>query len=160
VAGRLPPGRLSRSWCGGHAGHNPVQGVVMFTGLIEGIGTVESVDKGDDGATLRIATELGPEIAEGGSVSVNGVCLTATSVDAKGFEIEAMNQTLDVTALGSLGAGSRVNLELAMRASDRLGGHIVQGHADGVGTVLTIEEDGFARRLRIGIGPELSTSMV
>jgi riboflavin synthase len=66
-----------------------------------------------------------------------------------------MNQTLSVTALGAVRAGRRVNLELALRASDRLGGHIVQGHADGVGEVLAVEEDGFARRLRVGLGPEL-----
>ena len=64
-----------------------------------------------------------------------------------------MNQTLEVTALGGLEAGSRVNLELAMKASDRLGGHIVQGHVDGVGEVASIEEDGFARRLRVGARP-------
>jgi riboflavin synthase len=86
---------------------------------------------------------------------VNGVCLTATAVDANGFETEAMNQTLTVTALGALEAGTPVNLELAMKASDRLGGHIVQGHADGVGVVLSIGEDGFARRLRVGLVPEL-----
>ena len=66
-----------------------------------------------------------------------------------------MNQTLAVTALGGVEAGARVNLELAMRASDRLGGHIVQGHVDGVGEVLEVEEDGFARRLRVGLPPEL-----
>ena len=66
-----------------------------------------------------------------------------------------MNQTLTVTALGGLEAGDRVNLELAMKASDRLGGHIVQGHADGVGEVVSVEDDGFARRLRVGLGPEL-----
>ncbi len=127
----------------------------MFTGLIEDIGKVESVESGDDGARLRIATQLGPEIATGDSVSVNGVCLTATAVDPSGFETEAMNQTLDVTALGALEAGARVNLELAMRASDRLGGHIVQGHADGVGKVVSVEDDGFARRLRVTLGPDL-----
>ena len=127
----------------------------MFTGLIEDIGTVESLESGDEGARLRIATRLAAEIGDGDSVAVNGVCLTATAVDASGFETEAMNQTLSVTALGGLGEGDRVNLELAMKASDRLGGHIVQGHADGVGTVASIEEDGFARRLRVGLGPEL-----
>jgi riboflavin synthase len=128
---------------------------MMFTGLVQDIGTVESVEKGGDGATLRIATELTPEIAEGDSVAVNGVCLTATALDSEGFETEAMNQTLAVTALGALEAGARVNLELAMKASDRLGGHIVQGHADGVGETLSIGEDGFARRLRVGLGPQL-----
>lgn len=128
----------------------------MFTGLVEDIGTVESIDTGDDGARVRIATKLAGEIGNGDSVAVNGVCLTATAVDASGFMTEAMNQTLAVTALGGLGAGDRVNLELAMRASERLGGHIVQGHADGVGTVVSIEDDGFARRLRVALGPDLS----
>jgi riboflavin synthase len=127
----------------------------MFTGLIEDIGRIESLQSGDEGARVRIATNLAAEIADGDSVAVNGVCLTATAVDAGGFETEAMNQTLTVTALGDLSAGDRVNLELAMKASDRLGGHIVQGHADGVGTVLAVEDDGFARRLRVGLGPEL-----
>jgi riboflavin synthase len=123
----------------------------VFTGLIQDLGTVESVDSGPDGARLRIATALGPEIGLGDSVAVNGVCLTATVADATGFATEAMNQTLDVTALGAIKQGARVNLELATQASERLGGHIVQGHADGVGTVLSVEQDGFARRLRIGL---------
>lgn len=127
----------------------------MFTGLIEDIGTVETIESGPDGARLRIATGLGSEIAGGDSVAVNGVCLTATGVDGGGFETEAMNQTLEVTVLGALTEGDRVNLELAMKASDRLGGHIVQGHADGIGEVIAIEGDGFARRLRVGLGPEL-----
>lgn len=127
----------------------------MFTGLIQDVGTVESVETGGDGARLRIATSLASQIALGDSVAVNGVCLTATSVDATGFATEAMNQTLEVTALGAIEAGTHVNLELAMQASDRLGGHIVQGHADGVGTVISVVEDGFARRLRIALAPEL-----
>jgi riboflavin synthase len=127
----------------------------MFTGLIQDIGTVETVEGDAEGSCLRIATTLGPEIGLGDSVAVNGVCLTATAADAAGFDTEAMNQTLAVTALGDVIADSRVNLELAMQASDRLGGHIVQGHADGVGTVVSIVEDGFARRLRVGLGPEL-----
>ncbi len=127
----------------------------MFTGLIEDIGKVESLQSGDEGARLRIATRLAVEIGEGDSVAVNGVCLTATAVNAESFETEAMNQTLNVTALGGLSAGDRVNLELAMKAGDRLGGHIVQGHADGIGAVASIEEDGFARRLRVALGSEL-----
>jgi riboflavin synthase len=127
----------------------------MFTGLIEDVGRVEAVDAGTDGARIRIATELAHEVAEGDSVAVNGVCLTATSVDAGGFETEAMNQTLAVTALGTTEPGDRVNLELAMKASDRLGGHIVQGHVDGVGEALSLEEDGFAKRLRVRLAPEL-----
>jgi len=127
----------------------------MFTGLIEDVGTVESVDGGADGARLRIATKLAGEIEPGDSVAVDGVCLTATAVDGGGFETEAMNRTLAVTALGRVEAGSRVNLELAMRPSDRLGGHIVQGHVDGVGEVAALEEDGFARRLRVVLDPGL-----
>ncbi|HEX8753418.1 MAG TPA: riboflavin synthase [Solirubrobacterales bacterium] len=132
----------------------------MFTGLVQDLGSVESVDRTADGATLRIATALGPEIAPGDSVAVNGCCLTATTVDEAGFETEAMNQTLAVTALGALEAGSRVNLELAMKPSDRLGGHIVQGHVDGVGTVLEVAEDGFARRVRVELPPELMRYVV
>ena len=127
----------------------------MFTGLIQEVGRIESVEAGPDGARMRIATRLGAEIGTGDSVAVDGVCLTATGVDGSGFETEAMNQTLEVTALGGLGSGDQVNLELAMKASDRLGGHIVQGHADGVGEVVSVAEDGFARRLRIALSPEL-----
>jgi riboflavin synthase len=127
----------------------------MFTGLIEDIGRIEAVDSGADGATLRIATPLAGEIEPGDSVAVAGACLTATAVDADGFSAAAMNQTLEITALGALRAGSRVNLELAMRASDRLGGHILQGHVDGVGEVIAVEGDGFARRLRVGLAPGL-----
>ncbi|MBK5220698.1 MAG: riboflavin synthase [Thermoleophilia bacterium] len=127
----------------------------MFTGLIQDVGTIERLDADGAGARLRIATALGAEIRLGDSVAVNGVCLTATAADDTGFETEAMNQTLEVTALGAVEAGGKVNLELAMRASDRLGGHIVQGHVDGVGTVLETREDGFARRLRVSLPPEL-----
>jgi riboflavin synthase len=127
----------------------------MFTGLVQDVGSVESVETGSDGTRVRIATGLAPEIATGDSVAVDGVCLTATGVDANGFETEAMNQTLKVTALGGVAAGAKVNLELAMKASDRLGGHIVQGHADGTGEVISVDDDGFARRLRVALGPEL-----
>jgi len=127
----------------------------VFTGLIQDVGTAESLDSGADGARLRIATSLGSEIAPGDSVSVNGVCLTATAADAGAFETEAMNQTLEVTALGAIEVGGAVNLELAMRASDRLGGHIVQGHVDGVGEVAAMVEDGFAKRLRVKLGEDL-----
>jgi riboflavin synthase len=127
----------------------------VFTGLVQDIGTVETVDSASDGARLRIATTLGAEIGLGDSIAVNGVCLTATEADERGFATEAMNQTLDVTVIGALATGSRVNLELATRADERLGGHIVQGHADGSGQVLEIREDGFARRIRVGLPPEL-----
>ncbi len=127
----------------------------MFTGLIQDVGRVESVERDGEGARLRIETALAGEVALGDSVAVDGVCLTATAVDGTGFETEAMNQTLEVTALGTVEREGRVNLELAMQPSDRLGGHIVQGHVDGVGAVLAVEDDGFARRVRLGLGPEL-----
>ena len=127
----------------------------MFTGLIEDLGRVEAIDRSDDGARLRISTTLASEISDGDSIAVNGCCLTATAVDPNSFEFEAMNQTLTVTALGTVEEGTRVNLELAMKAGDRLGGHIVQGHVDGVGTVISAEDDGFARRIRVELPPEL-----
>lgn len=127
----------------------------MFTGLIQDVGRVESVEVGEGGARLRIMAELAGEIEPGDSVAVNGICLTAAGADRDDFEVEAMNQTLGVTSLGALKAGSRVNLELAMKASDRLGGHIVQGHVDGVGEVASVAEDGFAKRVRITLPTEL-----
>ncbi|HEX6665673.1 MAG TPA: riboflavin synthase [Solirubrobacterales bacterium] len=127
----------------------------MFTGLIEDVGRVAALEAGADGARLRIETTLAAEIGLGDSVAVNGACLTATAVDEGGFETEAMNQTLEVTALSDVAAGGAVNLELAMKAGDRLGGHIVQGHVDGVGEVLAASDDGFARRVRVGLPPEL-----
>lgn len=132
----------------------------MFTGLIADVGTVRSRESGADGARLRVETRLAGEISAGDSVAVDGCCLTATDVDENGFETEAMNQTLQVTALGSLGEESPVNLELAMKAGDRFGGHIVQGHVDGVGSVVAAEDDGFARRLRVELPAELMRYVV
>ncbi len=127
----------------------------MFTGLVQDIGSVESMGSGAGGATLKIVTGLGGEVALGDSVAVDGACLTVTAADASGFETEVMNQTLGVTALGTLEAGNRVNLELAMKAGDRFGGHIVQGHVDGVGEVVSVEDDGFAKRLRVELPEDL-----
>jgi len=127
----------------------------VFTGLIEDLGAVESVERTDDGARLRISSRLAGELALGDSIAVNGCCLTATAVYGDSFETEAMNQTLTVTALSDVDEGSRVNLELAMKAGDRLGGHIVQGHVDGVGTVAVVEDDGFARRVRVELPAQL-----
>jgi len=127
----------------------------VFTGLIEDLGTVESLERTEDGARLRVSSRLAAELSLGDSIAVNGCCLTATAVDRDGFETEAMNQTLEITALDSVGDGSKVNLELAMKVGDRLGGHIVQGHVDGVGTVSSVEDDGFARRLRVDLPTQL-----
>ncbi len=127
----------------------------MFTGLVRDVGTVASADVWADGAELRISTVLSEYLAPGGSVAVNGVCLTAKSPGFDHFTTDVMNQTLKVTALDQLESGSRVNIEPAMRASDRLDGHIVQGHVDGVGEVILTAEDGLARRVRVGLAPEL-----
>jgi riboflavin synthase len=132
----------------------------MFTGLIEDVGTVSEVDSGEDGARLRIATRLAPQLAAGDSVAVNGACLTAVEADGDGFAAEAMNETLRRTSLGPLQQGDRVNLELAVRAGDRLGGHIVQGHVDGTAEVVQAAEDGFARRLRVRLDPDLAGLVV
>jgi riboflavin synthase len=127
----------------------------VFTGLIEDVGTVAELDASEDGARLRIATRLAGELEPGDSIAVNGVCLTATGADRAGFEAEAMNQTLRLTSLGPLQPGDRVNLELAIRAGDRLGGHFVQGHVDGTAEVTEAEDDGFARRLRVRLNSGL-----
>lgn len=121
----------------------------MFTGLIKELGRVEAVEASDDGARLRIGAALASELEPGDSVAVNGACLTATSVGGGAFEADVMHQTLSLTTLGRLEPSSPVNLELALRATDRLGGHVVQGHVDGTAAVADLSSDGFARRLRI-----------
>jgi riboflavin synthase len=123
----------------------------MFTGLVADLGQVLDVERSGDGVRLIVASSLIGEIAEGDSVSVNGVCLTATAIaGSEGtFATDVMNETLRLSSLAEVGAGTPVNLELAMRASDRLGGHMVQGHVDGVGRVVGVEADGFARRVTI-----------
>jgi riboflavin synthase len=127
----------------------------VFTGLIEDLGIVQEIERGPDGALLRISSLLAAELSLGDSIAVNGCCLTATAVGGDSFETEAMNQTLEVTALSGIEQGSRVNLELAMKAGERFGGHIVQGHVDGVGTVVSVEDDGFARRIRVELPSDL-----
>jgi riboflavin synthase len=127
----------------------------MFTGLVADIGKVESVEKTGDGARLRISTKLAAELGDGDSISVGGACLTAAALAGGAFEADAMNQTLELTTLGELEPGDTVNLELALRASDRLGGHIVQGHVDGVGEVSSVTEDGIAKRIEVTAPAEL-----
>ena len=119
----------------------------MFTGIVQELGRVDAVDASEDGARLRIETALAADLAPGDSVSVNGACLTATSTDADGFAADVMHQTLSLTTLGELEPGSTVNLELPLRPTDRLGGHVVQGHIDGTATVTELVPDGFAKRL-------------
>jgi riboflavin synthase len=127
----------------------------MFSGLIADLGRVDSVSTEDEGARIRIETSLAGDIAPGDSVAVNGTCLTATSVEDGHFTADAMNQTLGMTSLGSLRKGDPVNLELALRAGDRLGGHIVQGHVDGVGEVVSDVAEGFSTRLRVRLPNDL-----
>jgi riboflavin synthase len=127
----------------------------MFTGLVAGMGNVESVEEDAEGVRMRVATPLGAELAPGDSVAVNGVCLTAVDPSADGFGADVMAETLRRSSLGPLRAGSAVNLELPLRASDRLGGHIVQGHVDGTGTVESLTDEGFARVVRIAAGPDV-----
>jgi riboflavin synthase len=114
----------------------------MFTGLVEACGTVRSLERRGDQARLSIAIPFAPELTAGDSVAINGCCLTAVAVDAAGAEFDVLMQTLDVTSLGDLREGSPVNLERALRAGDRLGGHFVQGHIDATGLVEKIEPHG------------------
>jgi riboflavin synthase len=129
--------------------------VTVFTGLVQDLGKVTVVDTTDDGVTLGVRTRLAGEIAEGDSVSVDGVCLTATEIADGHFRAEVMHETLRRSSLAQTAQGSDVNLELALRASDRLGGHIVQGHVDGLGSVREAREDGFARVVTIAAPAEL-----
>ncbi len=132
----------------------------MFTGLIADLGSVSSVERDADGATLEISTRLAGELAEGDSIAVNGVCLTAIGPQDGRFRAQAMEETLRRSSLDSLEVGSPVNLELALRADGRLGGHIVQGHVDGTGTIERMREEGFARVLEIEAQSELARYLV
>jgi riboflavin synthase len=125
----------------------------MFTGLVEGVGRLAARDPRGGDARLRIdagTLEWGDaaRIELGESIAVNGTCLTVVSFDATGFEADASNETLALTTLGTLAEGRPVNLERALRADARLGGHLVSGHVDGVGRVLSITDDGRAQRWR------------
>jgi riboflavin synthase len=122
----------------------------MFTGIVQEIGSVTSVEHGPDGSLLHVRMAgVGEGLRVGDSVSVDGCCLTATAIDDGVAAFEAMQETLDRTTLGDLAAGSRVNLEGALRAGDPLGGHNVQGHVDGVGGVVAERMEGFSRVLEI-----------
>jgi riboflavin synthase len=132
----------------------------MFTGIIRELGRVDSIDAGEDGARLRISAELSSELEDGDSVAVNGACLTATSTGNGAFEADVMKQTLSLTTLGELSPESTVNLELPLRPTDRIGGHVVQGHVDGTATVAEVAEEGFAKRLRLELPDELHPYVV
>ena len=121
----------------------------MFTGLIEDLGRVEAVERTGDGVRLTVATPLAAELRDGDSVAVNGVCLTAVGVRGDRFRADVMHESLRRSSLAEVAEGGRVNLELALRADARLGGHIVQGHVDGVGVVAGTRDEGFARVVTI-----------
>jgi riboflavin synthase len=123
----------------------------MFTGLIEGVGRLAARDMRGGDARLRIDIGSLPWAADadvrlGESIAVNGTCLTVVAFDARGFEADASNETLALTTLGDLPVGRALNLERAMRPTDRLGGHLVSGHVDGMGRVVHAWDDGRAQR--------------
>ena len=128
----------------------------MFTGLVQSLGKVSEVHDTADGVRLAIESPLAAELKEGDSIAVNGVCLTAVGLCAgERFGADVMHETLRRSSLGSIDSGSAVNLELPLRAADRLGGHIVQGHVDGLGVVAGTRDDGFARIVTVEADPAL-----
>ena len=147
----------------------------MFTGIVQDLGTVVAVDEQDGGVRLRVSTSLAGELRPGDSIAVNGCCLTAVGEpqaldgDAPGaggeaalaFDADVMNESLRRTSLGAAAAvGARVNLELAMAAGERFGGHIVQGHVDGVSTLLQVRDEGSWRVLRFSLPDDLAPLVV
>jgi riboflavin synthase len=127
----------------------------LFTGLVADLGTVAEVHSTNDGVRLAIESGLARDLSEGDSVSVNGVCLTAVGLCGDRFGADVMNETLRRSSLAEVRPGSRVNLELALAADARLGGHFVQGHVDGVGAISAVREDGFARVVTVEADPAL-----
>lgn len=117
----------------------------MFTGIIEEVGTVKAVQRSGNNSFIRIqADKILSDVHLGDSIAVNGVCLTVTESDGSIFQADVMNETLKRSSLGSLKTGSVVNLERAMSANGRFGGHIVSGHIDGTGVIISIKNDGIA----------------
>lgn len=128
----------------------------MFTGIVEELGSVRSVRRGQHSSVLSIAAkDILSDLKIGDSVAVNGVCLTATTVDSGGFTADVMHETLNRSSLGSLTVGSHVNLERAMAANGRFGGHIVSGHIDGTGTITALRKDDNAVWYTISASQEL-----
>lgn len=121
----------------------------MFTGLVEARGTITALENAADGMRLTVAAPFAGSVGDGDSVAVDGCCLTVTSHDTDTMSFAAMHETLRRTTLAGRRRGDGVNLERALRAGDRLGGHIVSGHVDGVGRITAVDGDGFARIVRI-----------
>jgi riboflavin synthase len=133
----------------------------MFTGIIEERGTVTAVEPSGDGARLTVRAPLAVSDARrGDSISISGVCLTVTEQGADWFTADVMKQTLDMSSLGDFGVGTEVNVERALAAHARLGGHIVQGHIDGTGTVLEVRPGAEWRVIRISMPHDLAPLVV
>ncbi len=133
----------------------------MFTGIVEDIGEIVEIAPSGDGARLTVRSEVAVTgAAIGDSIAVSGVCLTAVELGEGHFVADVMRQTLDMSALGGLGAGSRVNLERAMPAHGRLGGHIVQGHVDGTGEIVEVRPGDRWRVVRVSLPAALAPLVV
>lgn len=132
----------------------------MFSGIVESIGTIGAISATDDGMRVRIETALAGEIAVGDSLAVNGVCLTVVVADGGAAHADVGPETLRVTTLGSLRTGQRVNLERAIALGSRLGGHLVQGHVDGVGTVTSVRPDAGSVWLTVAFPPDLAPLLI
>jgi riboflavin synthase alpha subunit len=132
----------------------------MFTGLIEAVGHVSELRPMPSGYRVRIRTRLAPELSPGESVAVNGVCLTVTAADAEVMHADIGPETARVTTLGELRPDPPVNLERSMRTGDRFGGHFVQGHVDGTGTVEALRQDGESHWLTIGFPAPLAPLLI
>jgi riboflavin synthase len=127
----------------------------MFTGIVTDIGTVRDARRSDLGLELTIQCSY-PDLQTGESVAVDGACLTVAGLQPGGFSVQVIRTSLERTRFGDLAPGSRVNLERALRVGDRLGGHLVQGHVDGVGTVLRVIPGNDARLLDLEAPPEVA----
>lgn len=133
----------------------------MFTGIIEEIGEITAISPSGDGWRLTVrAPQAAADAVHGESIAVSGVCLTVVASGADSFDADVMKQTLDVAALGGAGVGTRVNIEKAMPVGARLGGHIVQGHVDGVGTVVEVRPGAQWSVLRISLPADLAPLVV
>jgi riboflavin synthase len=132
----------------------------MFTGLVEAIGEITEVKPTPGGFRLRLSTSLAPDLANGDSIAVNGVCLTVVAVDPQGVHLDVSPETARVTTLGAVRRGSVVNLERPLRADARLGGHFVQGHVDATATVDYVRQDGDSYWLTIVFAAALGPYIV
>lgn len=130
----------------------------MFTGIVQSTGRIVRVEpRGGDARLVLVAADIGPaDVAPGDSISVSGCCLTVIARDGDTLAFDVSNETLSLSTLGGLRRDDRVNLEMALRLSDRLGGHLVSGHVDGIGTVVAVEPDARSQRWTIEVPSALS----